>query len=616
MIKLTRTDKVDLVKYEENIRSRSEIPDGEQYIKDGFIYFDLEMFEEIKKFNRVREQSLRLFVHNELITRTGGGYMNDAIISFNLRDSLIEYLLKVVRVGEASLRSRDKKSKTDAPSVSAKVLGYLIDRGKEADLLTAYLEYTSMKKLNSDKSTKYAKPTNLLTEDGAKLSKIHFHIDKSENLRYVTSDVSVINIAKVYNHCISVNKGYFLVSADLGQADFTQALSIFIIDETNYKHFEKYEDAYEAMYSLMCERNNTEFDREKFLEMRDAMKVYTLVVIYGTEQEELSEGREYVELLNKFLLTCPRYQEYKRRIGRHIDLGISATLKDYFGNENIIDLSSKKAAGRSAMNAVLNSPIQQNTSCVIIHIINRIIDRFKAYGFDRSDIQLYYPRHDEALFICSDRIKPYLWIFADFEKIFIDNLRPLSFKFDLYTRYKLYNKTLTEEYQRVVAENKPDITIVDKDPGFNTSYIPIRDVLEIVVNKVKIPDTDNWIISIYYPMKKTADYLLLENIHQTMIDGAIQSIVSTKISEVYDNEEYAGVLAYSSLNVKAEGMVEDVYFKWNQSNPNYLCTALILAENKLWQYCINNDIDYRPAPNILNSLESIEGISRENYIRV
>lgn len=375
------------------------------------------------------------------------------------KEILISYLLSK-GVEEQSFIIKGRK---DLSIDMKKVIEPLYQRGIHKDVLGPYMKYRSyisyynfLKKLlkSQDALPATRNDTNVIIN-------YPFTVEERENLRAYYSNLSVISIPKLYSNIITVpDTNFFLAWGDYPQADWRLAYSLFIRDETNAKVMDMYEDSYEGIAALI-EGDN--FDKDTFMAHRNEYKVNTLKTFYGS-----SSNDAIVKKLHDFFMSCKKYKKYYNDLNLLYSFKLPICCKSYFGFEQL--LPEQKSAN-DFISKGLNTPIQTMTSHLVIETVFGILDKFFSLGYSNTDIQVYFVRHDEPIFLVHKSILKDAWVFGDCSQIHIDGFSPFKLDFHFGYNYTEEDETLTNIISKCCNDNEIKYSHYNK--GFLKNYYPL-----------------------------------------------------------------------------------------------------------------------------------------------
>lgn len=572
-------------------------------------YPDVDLYEErLNSYGRIffdKERALGILKYNEGVRATRRK-QSERIMKVNssnrykvLKDEDIIDYLELVEFCP-SYKFDSKKTVKGYTLDMKKVLQPLLEEGYATEFLQAYTEFKSakatcdrIKKLTDGLSLPVAKNV-----DGSDLYHISFQANKQVNLRFNYRDYDIITIPKSYNSCICAPEGYYLVWGDFKNSDLRIDYNLFLRDSENAKIMDNCGDKYEGMARILADKDRTEFDLASFKEHRESFKVNVLAPTYGQVKGKTEKDQEFVDAMNRFLLTCPRYQEFKRRLEDRAETGLPLVVKSYFGHEEIIQYGYNKL---DAINTALNSPIQTGTSEMVMLVTNTILDKFYSLGYTEEDIRIYYTRHDEPVFIMNQKALEDSWIFEECSKILVDNWTPLELDFHFGFRYKEPAKTIEDRVASLCDLHKDKITYYEMDTSTEYNYYPLDKTLKLHIGSVKLGD-DQTIIAIYNEDVNSVKYysapsvddneiilavknLMLETTPQMKEKGLMTGLLYNSICdfEIFENDVYIKALVKTTTGINKANVLATLYA--NKVYPeagDKVVLASIYSANKHW----------------------------------
>lgn len=403
-----------------------------------------------------RAQDLEYLCKIELRKESGGYYYTLS------KDNIIEYLCDL----GVEFTGKFLTPKGEPSLDLKKVVEPLLERDIGTPVLSLYKEqrsfqsyYNTMKKLFNMRV-----PTQMCS-DGKLLLKYPTHIDERENLRVYYSDIAAVSIPKIYSSIVtSKGPGYHIAWGDFPQADWRYAYNLFIKDETNEKVMENYEDAYEGLARIVEGAN---FDTEKFKETRKAYKVDCLSIFYNS-----NNNKPIPTAMRKYFRSRKKYSKYLFDLAALYRFDIPIPVTSYFGYTQLIN--SKGLYESGFLSKCLNTPIQTFTSHVVNETVLGVLHRFWELGYTQEDINVYYVRHDEPIFMFRDTIIPDAWVFKDCSEIHIDGFTPLHLDFHFGNYYQEEDSSLTIKIQRYM--NAGDSKLHTYPAGTMHEYSPVPTV--------------------------------------------------------------------------------------------------------------------------------------------
>lgn len=374
-------------------------------------------------------------------------------------DTLIDFLLDSGE-SEKTFKVRNIKSlsfdmtKVVKPLLSRNVFPQILEPYISMRSFTSYRNFLT--KLFENQSVSVS-----TRNDGILTRQYSYNVTQQENLRVYYRDIGVINIPKMFSNVITVpDTDKFIVWCDYPQADWRLAYNLFIRDSENAKVMDSVEDSYMGAAMLV---EKEDFDKEVFSKSRSDYKVYTLKTFYNSR-----DNKSIVTKLRDFFMSCPRYRKYYRDLRSLHKFKLPISCKSYFGYEQTLPDNQYED---SFISKGLNTPIQTMTSHVVIETVFGILERFYALGYTQEDINVYFVRHDEPIFIASKSILKDSWIFGDCSQIHIDGFSPIQLQFFFGYNYKIEDEELSRTVENSCNSNKSRYHIY-KDAELDTSYSP------------------------------------------------------------------------------------------------------------------------------------------------
>lgn len=382
-----------------------------------------------------------------------------------------EVLLRFFDRMGIDLNTRFKNKKTNSPSLDkTKVLEPMIRAGIQVDLLSAYVEYRSFMSYYSA-LRKYEEKCALIheTDDGVTIGVLPTTVVERENLRVYYKDVAIVSIPKIYSNIVTTPRSdMFIAWCDYPQADWRFAYNLFIRDEQNEQVMRNCEDAYEGLARLV---EGDLFSLEEFKENRNTYKNSTLKTFYNSKDN----GHIPTEI-RKFYNTCPKYVKFMHDAYVLSRFRVPIPCTDYFGHMQLLPEASYPDA---FISKALNTPIQTFTSQVVKETVLSILKMFWSRGYTKDDINVYYVRHDEPLFLCSKNIIEDAWIFKECSQIHIDGFTPIKLDFH-YGRY--YQESSPELESAIQASiEAANTTYSVYDAGTAHEYNPLPSVVDAYI---------------------------------------------------------------------------------------------------------------------------------------
>lgn len=391
-------------------------------------------------------------------------------------DNIIDFLC---RIG-VDMEKRYTNKRTKSLSLDMKkVVTPLIEAGVTPELLTAYRDYrshksyaSSLRKLTENKSF------HATTPSGRTLVKFPTHVDERDNLRVYYSDIAVVSVPKKYSNMITgPSDGYYVAWCDYPQADWRFAYNLFIRDESNEQIMRQCDDAYEGLVRMI---EKDKFNPAEFKEKRKEYKVHCLKVFYNSK-----DSAPVPSAIREFYRSCPKYRKLLYDLGVLYQFKLPIVSTSYFGYEQIIpegtypDMFISKA---------LNTPIQTFTSHIVNETVFAVLERFWSLGYTKEDINVYYVRHDEPLFLFTKNVLKDAWVFEECSEIFIPGFTPIHLDFHFGQYYQEEDADLTAEIKRSIASSSHMVTPVPNDPGKAKDYSPMPSVESVYMQFFDAPE--------------------------------------------------------------------------------------------------------------------------------
>lgn len=503
--------------------------------KNGYILYDRKKMQDIYYY-----ENAQLYTYCELAKDVMCHHSNGFHSSLD-RMQIFNFLTKYERCPRHYFVKRNKEGEESISIEMKKVLDKLLSNGYATEFLDYYKHYQSYKsscgtiKKLLDECIEIGGKSNT----GKQLHAIYYDVNVQQNLRFNYRDRDIVALPKAYSNTFTVEDGYFLVWGDFAQSDFRIAYNLLLRDKNNLEIMTKTEDKYEGLARLVAESEGTDFDINKFKSMRDLYKTLTLSCMYGTRDSIEKNKKHFVDMISKFLDTCPKYVEYEKRIEDRKELGLPFTVQSYFGHQEIINPNSYKG---DILYKALNTPIQSGTSEVVILTVNKILDIFYDLGYTEDDISVYMVRHDEPIFKVSEKVKKDLWVFNQASTIIIDNWIPLKIDFSCGYYYKEEDKNLMSEMKKTYVQHLDKIDMFKPDDDVK-EYYPLNPVLHLSIYYEKLKEYS--IITICDIEKDLADIKLIK----TTDDEVIRQFIYSKFNEIENNsfkDDYFSVVIYNN----------------------------------------------------------------------
>lgn len=379
------------------------------------------------------------------------------------RDSMIDFLIEI----GVDMDGRYANRKTGSYSLDQKkVIAPLIERGIVPEFLKTYSEYTTHKSYCSALRSLVEKSHVVSTTvEGRLLSEFPTNVQEKDNLRVYYNNISVVSVPKAYSNMITCPRDdQFIAWCDFPQADFRLAYNMFLRDDGPYDAiFSETKDAYQALAQIV-ERDS--FNEELFRESRPEYKRNSLKVYYNSR-----DNAPIPTALREFYNSRPKYQKQMYDLGLlyHFKLPIPCT--SYFGYEQLIP---EGAYPDAFISKGLNTPIQTLTSHLVIETVFAVLEKFWSLGYTKEDVNVYYVRHDEPLFICSRKVLKDAWVFKECSEISIAGFTPMHLDFHFGMYYTEEDANLTSLINSYIDSSNH--VYEDFDRGEAQDYSPFPSV--------------------------------------------------------------------------------------------------------------------------------------------
>lgn len=348
-----------------------------------------------------------------------------------------------------------------------------------------YIEYSKLKNLTESMNAemKFFMKTDKVDNSGMTIVKTSSLYDKRSTGRYYTNNRNLQGWSKETLSTLTAPKDYYLVWADFDQIDLRVAANLILFNghPEVIEQFDKTSDKYEAIARIMANKLNIPFDLDKFKVNRKGYKTAVLARLYGANQRTLKRSLEDWQersTLDNYYKTHEYYQKYVNTFNTAIGFDGDVVIEDYFGFTRRIDAHSSRNKDR-ILEQCLNTPIQSTSNDIVMLWINEITKRFRELGFNSDKFTVYLVRHDEGIFLLHKDTLPYLWIFKECSKIFIDSWSELTVEPKLGFNYKIVNDNLTKEYEKSVNDNTGLITKVKGIMDKNHNWEPCKKTIEV-----------------------------------------------------------------------------------------------------------------------------------------
>lgn len=453
-------------------------------------------------------------------------------------DNIIDYLL---RTG-VDLDKRFRNKKTSSYSLDMKkVVTPLIESGVAVELLTAYKEYRTyssygnfLRKLVTNRKLYQRTPS------GRTIVKFPTHIEERDNLRVYYSDIAVVSVPKKYSNMITgPDDVHFIAWCDYPQADWRFAYNLFIRDSTNEAVMRETTDAYEGLARLV---EGEAFDPVEFKEKRKEYKVHCLKVFYNSK-----DTSPVPSAIRDYFRSRPKYRRLLNDLGILYKFGLPIPCKSYFGYEQLIPEGVYPDA---FVSKGLNTPIQTFTSHVVNETVMILLEKFWSLGYTKDDINIYYVRHDEPLFLFTKNILKDAWVFRECSEIYIPGFTPIHLDFHFGRYYQESDEGLEREVNNAIESSAH---VYDTySGGEEYDYWPFPTVDEVNVQFFK--GESDWKIVVYSYRYRTHFECYSS---KTEMDDALNDVMTKDVVPWLKTPEY--------LLVRSNGLSYITYVGENDS---------------------------------------------------
>lgn len=350
---------------------------------------------------------------------------------------LIDFLLDI----GVDLDKRYANRKTKGYSLDMeRVIKPLIKAGVCVELLEAYKTLRSYESYVSTLRGLYnANVSQKVTPTGRVLSQFPTTIVEQENLRVYYRDIAVVSIPKLYSSIITgASDNHLLAWCDYPQADWRFAYSLFIRDSSNSEIMQQCTDAYEGLARMV---EGDKFDLSTFKERRTDFKVNCLKVFYNSK-----DSAPVPSVIRDFYRRSPKYARMRYDCSLLFKFRMPIPCVSYFGHEQILP---EVYNPEDFIAKAFNTMIQTFTSHVVNETVIRLLNMFWDLGYTRDDINVYYVRHDEPIFMFTPNVIKDAWIFKECSEIDIPGFTPIHLDF----YYGRYYKEVDPELSRKINES-------------------------------------------------------------------------------------------------------------------------------------------------------------------
>lgn len=448
------------------------------------------------------------------------------------KDNIIDYLY---RIGiDLDKRYRSKKVKGNSLDMT-RVVNPLIEAGVATELLTSYKQYRSFMTYSSFlKSMMQERKPCGKTLDGSLILHYNTNIEARDNLRAYYSKLAVVSIPKMYSNIImGKTDGHYIAWCDYPQADWRFAYNLFIKDSTNEAIMRGCDDAYEGLAQIV---EGDSFSHEGFAERRKQYKVNCLKVFYNSKDQS-----EIPSLMRKYYMSRQKYRDLYNDLYLLQKFRLPVPCKSYFGFEQLLP---EQQIPSEFVAKGLSTPNQTFTSEVVIETVFGVLERFWSMGYTPEDINVYFVRHDEPLFMFTKKVIKDAWIFEDCSSIHIDGFTPIHLDFHYGSYYKEEDPNLTAEIKRVCAANTDKLHYYEG--GQMKEYHPFPSVGHVAVT-IKTANGQTKLQMYDYKQQKRYEF----NVHAVIDSAEALTSVLLECLEQYMGEPlgYPQYLLVKCLNV-------------------------------------------------------------------
>ncbi len=394
------------------------------------------------------------------------------------KENIVDYLENMGVTFDKRYTSRGGTPSLDM----AKVIDPLIEKGKAVEMLTIYKQYRSVSSwLSNLNSLLDAEDDVCMNEDGRPIAIYHTTLSQRDNLRVYTSNINVQGIPREYSNIVtSPSTDYHLAWCDYPQADWRFAYNLFIRGDDNFDIMRRCTDAYEGLARLV---EGDSFDPEKFKERRKEYKVNCLKTFYGS-----NVNKPVPNAMRKYFMSRPKYKLFVDTLDELWRLHMPVPITSYFGYEQSLPEGKYPSA---FVSKGLNTPIQTLTSHVVNETVLTLLERFWERGYTKDDINIYYTRHDEAIFRFKDTILPDAWIFKDCSQIHIDGFTPIDLEFHFGNYYKEEDEALTTTISELM--NAHDDMLHTYPAGEIHEYFPVPTIKRVFLKLFSFEDKPGYL---------------------------------------------------------------------------------------------------------------------------
>jgi hypothetical protein len=587
MLKFSKNDPLRVLLYEERIRN------------EGYVYVDAGKMRSAIGYERARAVTNGQLARRVMAGKAGAGYADLS------SPSVLHYLQNHEKIPAERLKQR----KTQGLSLdSKKVLKPLIEAGRAVEFLNYYTTFTSLdSRCNRiEKLLKLMSGTDAVSNTGQPISRLYYNVFQQENMRYNYSDTDLISIPREYNSCYTVPKGYVLAWGDLAQADFRIAYNLLLRDERNAPIMDACSDKYEGMARILADFFNEEFDEAEFKAEREVYKVNVLQTIYGQKSGRTPHDFAFIKRFREYLGTCPRYQEYLKRISERMLLGLPVPVTGYFCEQEYTQfVPYSQERPQDTVNKCLNTPNQTGTSQVVILLVNKILDMFQELGYGKEDVSVYMVRHDEPIFMLKEEVLRDAWVFEQAREIIIDNWTPMALEFSYGYYYKETADELVKKVNESIEANR-DKLVTEYSDELEEVYYPVAKTFMLDVGFETVGDET--IVSLYEKESHSATYLLVKSTNMSDVYASVRARLLASTSKL-EAEGFTAAVVHTNGLHKEDIFENGMFYKVKDGFNSVSQLAYLLAHWAMCKYANRERIPFVQKMDLLkqnqDTLESV-----------
>lgn len=407
------------------------------------------------------------------------------VVPINILDMLYDL---GVDVDKYQKRTKTKNMSLDINNV----VDPMIEHGIQPELLGYYKLHRSYKTYAGFLDKLWtSQGKSKVCSDGRVILSYSTNIQERQNLRVYYKDIAVVSIPKRYSEIITTpGDGYHIAWCDYPQADWRFAYNLFIKDPSNVGIMEKVDDAYEGLARII---EKEEFDPEEFKSSRQDYKVNCLSVFYGSHNTH-----PIPTAMRDYFMSREKYKRYVYELEQLQQFHLPIPCTSYFGYTQLLPESNRSDL---FLNKGLNTPIQTFTSHIVNETVFGILERFWNLGYTKDDINIYFVRHDEPLFLFKDTCLKDAWIFEECSKIYIPGFTPIVLNFQFGDNYQCPSEYLENAVKQNIESNRHRITTYADEEGSDSirdDYTPVPSAESAKITffkengKTKVVFYDSW----------------------------------------------------------------------------------------------------------------------------